>query len=214
MVRRRSSRTTRVGGRRDAFGGRTLGRRYRLRSKAAVCTWVRQRVLPRWLFGSWCRQRHRVVRGRERRRWGRSVRRAPGGRVIEGRCIRDRRSDGWRTGRCTRGRCTRGRDAGRGCVGGRRAPLRPLGTRKTLLLFRAGLTSGDDEDEEAHKERREQGKALSAARTDPHGYPKGCAALRGLGGQNSGHSLSSRCQKLGTATSFHDRSPWREEHTQ
>lgn len=213
MVRRRSSRTTPVGGRRGAFGGLTLGRRYRLRSKAAACTWVRQRVLPRWLFGSWCRQRHRVVRGRERWRWGRSVRRAPGGRVIEGRCIRDRRSDGWRTGRCTRGR-----DAGRNYAGGRRAPLRPLGTRKNPLLFRAGLTSGDDEDEEAHKERHEQGKALSATRsavrTDPHGYPKGCAALRGLGGQNSGHSLSSRCQQLGTATSFHDRSPWREEHTQ
>ena len=45
-----------------------------------------------------------------------------------------------------------------------------LGTRENPLLFRAGLTSGDDEDEEAHKERREQGKALSAARTDPHGY--------------------------------------------
>ena len=147
-----------------------MGRGYRLRSKAAACTWVRQRVLPRWVFGSWCRQRHRVVRGRERRRWGRSVRRAPGGRVIEGRCIRDRRSDGWRTGRCTRGRCTRGRDAGRNYPGGRRAPLRPLGTRKNPLLFRAGLTSGDDEDEEAHKERHEQGKALSAARTDPHGY--------------------------------------------
>jgi hypothetical protein len=38
------------------------------------------------------------------------------------------------------------------------------------LLFRAGLTSGDDEDEEAHKERHEQAKALSAACTDPHGY--------------------------------------------
>ena len=209
MVLRRSSRTRPVGGRRGAFGGLTLGRRYRLRFKAAACTWVRQRVLPRWLFGSWGRQRHRVVRGWERRRWGRSVRRAPGGRVIEGRCIRDRRSDGWRTGRCTRGR-----DAGRNYAGGRRAPLRPLGTRKNPLLFRAGLTSGDDEDGEAHKERREQGKALSAARTDPHAYAKGCAALRGLGGQNSGHSLSSRCQQLETATSFHDRSPWREEHTQ
>ena len=212
MVRRRSSRTTPVGGRRGAFGRLTLGRRYRLRSKAA-CTWVRQRVLPRWLFGSWCRQRHRVVRGRERRRWGRSVRRAPGGRVIEGRCNRNRRSDGWRTGRCTRGR-----DVRRNYAGGRRAPLRPLGTRKNPVLFRSGLTSGDDEDEEAHKERHEQGKALPAARTDPHGYPhgypKGCAALRGLGGQNSRHSLSSRCQQLGTATSFHDRSPWREEHTQ
>ena len=210
MVRRRSSRTTPVGGRRGAFGGLTLGRRYRLSSKAAACTWVRQRVLPRWLFGSWCRCRHRVVRGRERR-WGRSVRRAPGGRVTEGRCIRDRRSDGWRTGRCTRGR-----DAGRNYAGGRRAPLRPLGTRKNPLLFRAGLTSGDDEDEEAHKERHEQGKAVircAHGSTWLSGYPKGCAALRGLGGQNSGHSLSSRCQQLGTATSFHDRSPWREEHT-
>ena len=209
MVRRCSSRTTPVGGRRAVFGGRALGRYWRLWSKAALCAGARQRVLPRWRFGPWCRQRQRAGRGWERPRWGRPVRRAPGRRVVEGRCIRDRRSDGWRTG-C----CTRGRDAGRGCVRGRRAPLRPLGTRENPLLFRAGLTSGNDEDEEAHKERREQGKALSAARTDPHGYPKGCAALRGLGGQNSRHSLSSRCLKLGTATSFHDRSPWREEHTQ
>jgi len=213
LVRRYSSRTTPVGGRRGDFGGRTLGRYWRLWSKAALCAGARQRLLPRCRFGSWCRCRHRAVWGWERPRWGRSVRRAPGRRVVEGRCIDGQRSDGWRTGRCIRGRYAGRTCARRRCTGGRCAPLRPLGTRENSLFFRAGLTSGDDEDEEAQEEGREQGKALLAARTDPHCYPRGCAALRGLGGQNSGHSLSSRCQQLGTATSFHDRSPWREEHT-
>lgn len=77
------------------------------------------------------------------------------------------------------------------------------------MFFGLSLTGGEDEDEEAQEERREQGKALLATRTDPHG----CVALRGMGVQKPGHSLSSRCQKLVTATSFHDRSPWREEHT-
>jgi hypothetical protein len=52
------------------------------------------------------------------------------------------------------------------------------------LFFRASLTGGEDEDEEAQEERREHGKALLAKWTDPHGG----VALRVLGVQKPGYS--------------------------
>ena len=196
-----------VGRPRGRFGWRAMGWSSWLRSGAnGVCARAShvgsgQRVLRRPLFESG--RGHRARRGREGFRRGHSVLRGPNGRGRQS--IHGRRSDCWRAVHCARGYA--GRYDGGGCAGGRLAPPSPWENR---LFFCPRFIGSEDEDQEAQEERREHGKDFLATRKDPWGR----VALRGIGIQKPGHFLSSQCQQLVTATSLHDRSPWREEHTQ